>query len=158
MRKNLFKFSSIILVILALTIYSCGGGTTKVETKEVVKEETKPTLDVSKGKLVYDGKCLVCHQASGMGVEGTFPPLAGSDYLLADKQRAIVQTIQGAASEITVNGKKYKGGVMGPTVAGYKLTDEEIADVVNYILNSWGNNAGTVTLDEVKAAKKTAGI
>jgi len=160
MSRNFLKFSSIVLVVLSLTIYSCGGGETKKdateETKEVVKEEVAETMDLSKGKAIYEtkGTCQSCHQANGMGIEGTFPPLAGSDFLLADKQRAIVQTLKGASSEITVNGKKYPGGVMGPAVAAVKLTDQEVADVVNYILNSWGNKGGTVTVDDVIAARK----
>ncbi len=101
------------------------------------------------GEKIYNEKCMVCHQKDGKGVEGTFPPLAKSDYLLADKERAILQTLRGSKEPITVNGIEYPGNVM--TV--FKLTDQEVTDVLNYVLNSWGNNGGTVTIDEVKAAR-----
>jgi nitrite reductase (NO-forming) len=105
-----------------------------------------------KGKAIYEGKglCHVCHQISGEGLPPAFPPLANADYLLEDKYRAIRQAMYGSKEPITVNGVTYPGGVM--TVV--ELTDEEVMNVVNYILNSWGNDGGTVTLEEVKAQRK----
>jgi mono/diheme cytochrome c family protein len=104
------------------------------------------------GKAIYEGKgtCSVCHQITGTGLPPTFPPLAKADYLLADAKRAIRQTMFGSKSPITVNGSTYPGGLM--TVI--PLSDQEVVDVVNYILNSWGNEGGTVTLDDVKAERK----
>jgi len=104
------------------------------------------------GKAIYEGKgtCSVCHQVTGAGLPPTFPPLANADYLLADKKRAIRQTMYGAKEPITVNGQTYPGGMMVVP----ELTDEEVRDVVNYILNSWGNKGGTVTLEMVKAERK----
>ncbi len=150
MKRKLWKFLSVYAVAGMVVLASCGGGETK-------KEDDTKTMDLSKGKTVYEvkGTCATCHQPNGEGIEGTFPPLAKSDYLLADKKRAILQTIQGSNVPIVVNGKEYPGGVMGASVSAIKLTDEEVADVVNYILNSWGNNGGMVTAEEVK---KTAGI
>ncbi|MCF8364370.1 MAG: cytochrome c [Bacteroidales bacterium] len=106
----------------------------------------------SKGKAIFEGKgtCSVCHQLNGAGLPPAFPPLAKADYLLADKNRAIRQTMYGSKEPITVNGQTYPGGVMTIT----NLSDEEVKDVVNYILNSWGNDGGTVTLEEVKAQRK----
>jgi len=108
--------------------------------------------DLAAGKAIYEGKgtCFACHQLTGVGLPPTFPPLAKADYLLADKKRAIRQTMYGAKSPITVNGDTYPGGLMTVT----PLTDQEVVDVVNYILNSWGNNGGIVTIDEVKAERK----
>jgi len=98
-----------------------------------------------KGEQIYKTKCVVCHQATGMGVENVFPPLAGSDYLLADKPRAVAQTLNGSKMEMTVNGKKYTQE-MTPQVE----SKEDAVAVINYVLNNFGNKGGYVTLDDVK--------
>ena len=107
-------------------------------------------MDLSAGEAIYNGKgtCVICHQENGEGL-ATFPPLANADYLLEDPMRAIKQTIQGSPEPITVNGVTYQGGEMGPAIEEVNLTDQEIVDVVNYILNSWGNDGGTITLEDV---------
>ena len=101
------------------------------------------------GKSVYDNNCAACHQPTGLGIPKAFPPLAKSDYLLKDPNRAINAVIHGLNGKITVNGEVYDS-VM-PAVA---LDDERVANVVTYILNTWGNNGGEVTPTQVKAARK----
>lgn len=140
---------------IAIILTSCGGGQTastetpaESTTVEEKAETNNATLDLSKGESIFNAKCMVCHQENGQGVEGAFPPLAGSDYLLTDKKRAVKEVLEGKTGEVTVNGKTYNQ-VMPPNV----LTDEEAADVMNYILNSWGNNGGTLTVDDVKAVR-----
>jgi len=105
--------------------------------------------DANKGKAVYAKTCIACHQATGAGIPGAFPPLAKSDYLNADVNRAIKQVIKGSNGTITVNGKKFTGA-MPPQV----LSDQEIADVLTYVYASWGNSKKVVTLAMVKAQKK----
>lgn len=132
---------------------SCGGGNKSTESTtsdaaaapEVTQEA--PAMDLTAGEAIYNGKgtCFTCHQVNGQGLAPAFPPLANADYLLENKFRAIHQTINGSDHPITVNGVEYPGKVMTKV----ELTDQEVADVVNYILNSWGNNGGTVTVDEV---------
>ena len=102
------------------------------------------------GKTVYQKTCLTCHQADGKGMQGTYPPLAGSDYLLADKFRAIRQVIKGSSNKITVNGNDYQS-VMTPQ----GLDDSDIAQVLNYVYHSFGNNGFTVTSADVKAVRDT---
>lgn len=85
----------------------------------------------------------------GEGLEGVFPPLAKADYLLADKKRAIRQTLYGATGEMTVNGVTYNG-----EMNGFDLSDTETSDVLNYILNSFGNKGGIVTTADVKGSRK----
>jgi len=128
---------------------SCGGGqstdnATAADTTKKV-EATKEAPDMVLGESIYNTKCKVCHQADGKGIKGAFPPLAGSDYLLSDKVRAVAQALNGSHKEIVVNGEKFNG-LMPQQVN----TKEEAVAVVNYVLNSFGNNGGTVTLDEVK--------
>jgi nitrite reductase (NO-forming) len=83
--------------------------------------------------------------AEGQGLAGVFPPLAKSDYLMADTPRAIRGIIKGQTGEMTVNGVKYNG-VMPPVM----LTDEQIAHVLTYVRNAWGNSGDLVTLEEVQ--------
>jgi len=110
-------------------------------------------IQIEKGKQVYMQTCFVCHQPEGQGVAGQIPPLAGSDYLAADKERAVRTVLQGLSGEITVLGKKYNG-VMIPL--NY-LGDDEIANVVTYVRNSWGNTGGVVSPDLVRTIRSEAG-
>lgn len=114
------------------------------------KEMNKAVLQkADKGKIVYTQTCLACHQATGAGIPNAFPPLAKSDYLNADVNRAIKQVIKGSNGAITVNGKTYKG-VMPPQA----LTDQQIADVLTYVYASWGNSKKVITPAMVKAQRK----
>lgn len=100
------------------------------------------------GAKIYAAKCIACHQTTGLGVPGVFPPLKDSDYLLADKKRAVTQVLNGSNKEMTVNGSKYSVP-MPPQVDNH----QDAVDVINYVLNAWGNKGGTITLDEVKDIK-----
>ncbi len=100
---------------------------------------------MQRGKAVFQGTCSTCHQAEGQGLASIFPPLAKSDYLMADRDRAIQLVLTGQSGPIVVNGATYNG-VMPPFA---HLTDHEIADVLSYVLNSWGNDGGPVADEEV---------
>lgn len=95
---------------------------------------------IAAGKQVYSQTCFACHQGEGQGVASAFPPLAKSDYLNADVNRAIEIVLRGKTGEISVNGKKYNSVMTAQT-----LTDEEVANVMTYVYNSWGNNKQEVT-------------
>jgi mono/diheme cytochrome c family protein len=101
--------------------------------------------DPTRGEQIYKTKCIVCHQADGKGLPGAFPPLAGSDYLLADKVRAVAQVLNGSNLEITVNKLKFTTP-MPPQVDN----KEDAVAVINFVLNNFGNKGGQVTLEEVK--------
>lgn len=102
-------------------------------------------MQVEKGKRVYMQSCAMCHQAEGQGIEGVFPPLAKADYLMEDKLRSVRVVVHGKYGPITVNGKKYDS-VMPPQT---QLTDEQVADVVTFVRNSFGNSGPGVTKEEV---------
>jgi len=104
---------------------------------------------IERGKEVYNTQCITCHMEKGEGIEGVFPPVAKSDYLMADKNRSIKQILEGASGEMTVNGKTYNGEM--PAI---DLTDEQVSDVLNYVRNSWGNKGAAVSPAEVKAQRK----
>jgi len=103
---------------------------------------------IERGKEVYDINCTSCHMEKGEGLEGAFPPLAKSDYLMADKARSIKQILNGASGEMVVNGKTYNG-----EMPAMDLTDEQVSNVLNYVRNSWGNKSAAVTPAEVKAQR-----
>ena len=105
---------------------------------------------IIRGEEIYTDFCVSCHLPSGEGVKGVFPPLAKSDYLYKNREASIRGIKFGQSGEIIVNGIKYNG-VMAPM----GLSDDEIADVMNYITNSWGNkNNNMVTEEEVSKIKK----
>jgi len=92
------------------------------------------------GKQIYSQTCFACHQGEGQGIAGAFPPLANSDYMNADVDRTIGIVLHGLTGEITVNGNKYNS-----VMTAQNLTDEEIANVLTFVYNSWGNNKTEVT-------------
>jgi nitrite reductase (NO-forming) len=105
---------------------------------------------VSAGQSLFAGTCATCHQPDGKGLPGVFPPLAGSDYLAKDPKRAIGIVLHGLNGKVTVNGQEYNS-VMPPMT---QLNDDEVANILTYVLNSWGNPGGQVHADEVAAQRK----
>jgi nitrite reductase (NO-forming) len=106
---------------------------------------------VQAGEALFSGTCSVCHQLDGRGLPGVFPPLAGSDYFVSDKVRAIDIVINGLTGPIAVNGQDYDS-VMPPMS---QLNDDEIADILTYALNAWGNDGATITPAEVAEIRAT---
>lgn len=89
---------------------------------------------IERGKVIYADFCVTCHLENGEGVLNTFPPLAKSDYLAKNREASIRGVKYGQRGEMTVNGVVYNN-----TMMPMGLEDEEIADVMNYVMNSWGN-------------------
>ena len=116
--------------------------------------ERMPLSGMQAGEAVYLANCAACHQPTGAGLPGAFPPLAGSDYLLDDPARALTGLLQGLTGPITVNGTQYNS-VMPPQ--GH-LSDQDLANVMTYILNSWGNRGGEISPEQVTAARAKAGV
>ncbi|GAL60902.1 copper-containing nitrite reductase [Algibacter lectus] len=103
------------------------------------------------GKQAYMQTCFACHQGEGQGIPHAFPPLAKSDYLNADVDRAIGIVLHGKTGEITVNGETYNS-----VMTRQMLSSDEIANVLTYVYNSWGNSKKVVTkemVDKVKNSK-----
>jgi len=110
--------------------------------------ETKPTVD---GAQVYANVCAACHQANGQGVPGSFPPLAGSEWVIKDPETQIRIVLHGLQGSIEVKGATYNN-VMPEW--GSKLSNEEIAAVLTHERTSWGNSAGEITPDTVDRIRK----
>jgi nitrite reductase (NO-forming) len=100
---------------------------------------------VAAGKALYSGTCSVCHQGNGEGLPDVFPPLAKSDWLMKDKERSIGVVLNGLTGKVTVNGKDYNS-VMPPMS---QLSNDEIASILTYVTNEWGNSGPAVTPGEV---------
>ncbi len=136
MKKVVFTISAAAVII------------TFVSSLPAQKFDLKASID--RGKKVYSSQCVTCHMEQGEGIDGVYPPLAESDYLMADKNRSIDQVLHGLTGKIKVKGVDYDG-----VMAGYEaMSDMEISDVLNYVRNSFGNKGGAITPGEVKAFRK----
>ncbi|RVT80008.1 cytochrome c [Flavobacterium sufflavum] len=116
-----------------------------------IKEQPQTPLQksIARGKEVYTDFCIQCHMATGKGNGTTFPPLDGSDWLKKKRAESIHAVKYGQKGEILVNQKKFNG-IMPPM----GLSDEEVADVMNYVMNSWTNKTKKmVTAKEVSSLK-----
>jgi nitrite reductase (NO-forming) len=101
------------------------------------------------GAVLFKGTCSVCHQDAGQGLEGVFPPLAKSDFIKADPHKAIEVALNGLSGKVTINGVTYNS-VMPPMS---QLNDDEIANILTYVLGSWGNAGPQIAADQVAAVR-----
>lgn len=112
------------------------------------QEDIKASME--RGKKVYESTCLACHQASGTGVPGMNPPLKQTKWVLGDKTTLINIILNGMDEEIEIDGD-YFDNVMPPQS---HLNDKQIADVLTYVRNSFGNKASAIKEEEVKKLRK----
>jgi nitrite reductase (NO-forming) len=103
-----------------------------------------------RGKRVYTQICMACHQATGQGIPAAFPPLAKSDYLNSDVDRAIQTVINGLSGEVVVNGEKFNS-----IMPKLDLSDEDVANVLTYVYSMWENNGTVVTPDRVNTNRES---
>ena len=106
-------------------------------------------VSMDSGKVIYSNQCLSCHQANGLGIPGINPPLNGKG-VTGDKIKLINIVIQGQGTHEELNGIIYQN----PMPANSVIKDQEIADVLTYIRNSFGNKASTIKVTDVKSARK----
>ena len=119
-------------------------------TSAAAKGQLTLEQQIRSGAALFNGTCSVCHQANGQGMESVFPPLAKSDFLMADLQRAIHIVLNGLTGPVTVNGVAYTS-VMPPMS---QLNDDEVANILSYVRNSWGNSGSAVSAADVAALRK----
>ncbi len=113
----------------------------------VLYQDSTLKASMARGEEIYTDFCVTCHLPSGEGVESTFPPLAKSDFLINNREASIRGVKYGQRGEMVVNGITYNN-----TMMPLGLDDDEIADVMNYVYNSWGNKSDKmVTVEEVAA-------
>jgi len=137
-------------------VYLPEGSGIQTMPKEKGAEKPKVALtvpqQVAAGKEIFGRTCFACHQSEGQGIPTVFPPLAKSDFLNADPKRAINAVLKGLSGEVTVNGKKFNN-----VMTSQNLTDDEVANVLTYVYNNWGNNQTVVTPAMVKAQRNQDG-
>jgi mono/diheme cytochrome c family protein len=104
-----------------------------------------------RGAQVYNSTCVACHGIDGKGVPDVFPPLAGSEWITGPADVPVRIMLNGLVGPITVDGAKYNS-VMPPLP---QLSPAEMADVLTYVRQSFGNDASPVTNDEVIASRRT---
>jgi len=147
-----------LLLGLAMTMSACaqdapeGSATSDTAVHDAeVAAAAAPTMEerLANGGRLFNAQCAACHQANGQGLANAFPPLAGSDYFAEDPMKAVAAVINGLSGPITVNGVDYNA-VM-PNLS--HLSDSNVADVVTYVLNSFGNGGGAVSAAEVAAVR-----
>lgn len=142
-----------VFVIIILALIFQGFKVLSSDSKMIaIKKESSNSIaiqQIDKGKVIYVKTCVACHQMNGNGIPSVFPPVAKSDYLNADVNRSIKQMIKGSLGPILVNGKKYN-----TPMPAQALNDQQIADVLTYVYNSWGNNKSIVTPEMVAIQRK----
>lgn len=145
-------FCLIITVFLSCNSNQKNKGSASIGYSNAVNEQESNELEksIKRGKSVYNDFCLQCHLPNGKGTNGIFPPLDGADWLVEKRTESIHAVKYGQKGEIVVNGITYNN-VMPPM----GLSDQEVADVMNYVMNSWSNTQDKmVTVEEVKAIEK----
>lgn len=110
----------------------------------------KPVASIARGKKVYDATCVACHQADGQGVPDATPTLVKTKWVLGDKA-ALAKIILKGMQGVEIDGDTYR--TLMPAQENI-LTDQQIADVLTYVRNSFGNKAGAVTVGEVKVVRE----
>lgn len=110
-----------------------------------------PASDMLLGKEIYMKHCMTCHQSDGTGAQNMIPPLIKTEYVLGPKATLIEILLKGLNGEIKVNGDLYANEMPSQAI----LKDDEIAAVLTYVRNSFGNKASSVTVREVKKVRNT---
>ncbi len=145
------------LTLVALLLCACGGDKKPADTGSTAEATAAapgagaPVAD--KGAATYAQICQSCHQATGLGVEGTFPPLKGSKWLLGNPDVPISIVIAGLQGDIAVEGKPFNGAMQPWGM----LSDDDIANVLTYARSQWGNTASAVTAAQVTVTRATVG-
>lgn len=134
--------SSLLLVVIYLL----------AQTKpKSVSQGGVDKASLERGLKIYSTYCLSCHQADGSGVPGLNPPLIKTKWVLGDKKKLITVILKGMDEPIEVDGEEYNNVMASHAF----LKDQEVADVLTYIRNSFGNKASVVTPTEVKTVRST---
>gem|GEM_PF-189861 len=149
-------FKHIPLVLICVLV-ACKGNQnnndkqekTSPDTIQRVTEPSALSAGLLAGKKVYEDYCLTCHQSNGGGVPSLNPPLKGTEYVLGEKDRLIGIVLKGSNEGLEIDGETFDNAMPPHNF----LSDDEVAQVLSYIRNSFGNEADTITVQEVKAVR-----
>jgi len=145
-RPAFHRFALVWITLFQLIPLAHFGAEPDVTIQPAPPEELQPRME--RGKELFARNCFLCHGVSGQGVPGIYPPLAKSDLITSNLERAIKAVVEGISGPLVVLGKKYNGAM--PPVA---INDEEVADLFTYVLNSWGNPGGGISAALVKKVR-----
>lgn len=137
---------NILLVSFFALLFACGSNQKEGEKENTMdsREEIRLKQYQVQGAKIYSTYCVNCHQQDGKGLASLYPPLAASDYLLENLPRAACIIKNGQTKEIEVNGVKYN-----QMMPGNPITNLEVAEVLTFIGNAWGNEAGLIGVKDV---------
>ena len=138
MKKLLLSDAVLIIIILGCLGFTVSQG-----------NQGSITASIARGKTVYNQFCLACHQADGSGVPALNPPLIKTKWVLGDKKELIKIVLNGMNEEIEVDGESFQNAMPAHSF----LTDKQVADVLTYVRNDFGNKASAVTVAEVKTVR-----
>ena len=145
----LFIFGVVYIMRTTLNTPSAwGDGRTAAELQGAPALAAGAAVD---GAAVFASHCVACHQATGLGLPGVFPPLAGSDWVAGKETTLIAIVLHGINGPLTVEGKSFNGAM--PTFQG-QLQDAEVAAVLTHVRSQWGNTGAPITADAVAAVRK----
>ncbi len=148
------RVNTIFLLTILFLLGACGGQSYQQQTTKEAPAKAKETQSMANhpGRKVYNSICLVCHMADGSGMTKTYPPLAQTEMVNGDKDKLINIVLNGQSGEIEVKGVKYNN-LMPPHS---HLSDKQIADVLTYVRNSFGNNSSEITVEDVQKVRNKA--
>lgn len=115
-------------------------------------EQATELTPAQKGAKIFSANCATCHQPTGLGVAGQYPPLAGSEYVNGGTRRLGMILLKGLQGPLTVKGAQFGSAVMQPWEK--TLTDQKIAEVLTYVRQEWGNTGGPVAPEGIAALRK----
>jgi putative membrane-bound dehydrogenase-like protein len=124
-----------------------------VQTSYLIDLAASEPQPLSVGETVYYKACLACHQPEGKGLAGVYPSLAESDWVTGDTSRLIKTVLHGLSGPIEINGRKFESTAPIPMPRFVGLSDEEISEVLTFLRSSFGNDAGSITAEEVKTVR-----
>jgi mono/diheme cytochrome c family protein len=142
-------FTAALLSLIGIT------SVTLAQTKNKAAAKATPryslAASITSGLAVYKQYCLTCHQADGGGVQNLNPPLAKTTFVLGDKTKLINIVLKGFNEDVEINGNYYSNAMPAHNF----LTDQQVADVLSYVRNNFGNKASGITVAEVKKVRET---
>lgn len=159
----LLGFGSVLIFFAAIYMVRNRGGfdplayDPKFDPQTAVAATAVKVDPIADGQKLFTGTCATCHQATGQGVPGTFPPLAGSEWVQGSEERAIRILLNGLSGPVKVAGADYNSAMPAFGPGGYGWSDDKIAHVLTYVRQAWGNKAPEVAVEKVAEIRAAVG-
>lgn len=141
--------TSLLFTLISAALFAQTKQNTVTNTPPKVVLQSGLSASIARGKVLYATYCLTCHQADGGGVPNMNPPLIQTSYVLGNQQRLIKIVLNGFSERVDIDGDAYSNNMPALNF----LKDQQVADVLTYIRNDFGNKASAVKDSEVKKVK-----